>query len=205
MDEMMRQKKLIKNVFSFYLTENEAEQSELLFGAIDHEKYTDHLKCHQVRDKLFWSLKLDDIKLNGVSLGLCDHKQCLVTPDSGTSYSTMPSWAMRDAEKMLPLKNNCINDHSFGTMQYTIDGVDYNIPSSHFMERFENSDGQSTCEFTITELDIKQYGQENLFILGDQFMQLYYTVFDRDDDVVCFAPAKHEIKQQNYIITEDGP
>jgi hypothetical protein len=62
----------VKNVFSFFLTTNEAEESELLFGAIDHEKYLGHLKCHQVRDKLFWSLKLDDIKLNGVSLGLCD-------------------------------------------------------------------------------------------------------------------------------------
>jgi len=71
MDEMIKQKKLLKNVFSFYLTHNEEEQSELLFGAIDHDKYEGHLKCHQVRDKLFWSLKLEDIKLNGKSLGLC--------------------------------------------------------------------------------------------------------------------------------------
>lgn len=70
----------------------------------------------------------------------------------------MPSWAMNNAEKMLPLKENCMNDHSFGTMQYTIDGVDYSIPSSHFMERFEGQNGESTCEFTITELDIKQEG-----------------------------------------------
>lgn len=36
-------------------------------------------------------------------------------------------------------------------------------------------------------------------------MQLYYTVFDRDDDVVCFAKADHKKKQQNYVVTEDGP
>lgn len=166
-DEMIRQKKLNKNVFSFYLTHNEKEQSELLFGAVDKTKYIEPLQCHPVVDKLFWALNLQDIKLNGKSLGICDGRKCTVTPDSGTSYSTMPSWAMEDAEKMLPLKENCESDHNFGNMQYTIDGIDYNIPSSHFMERFQTDDGGYKCEFTITELDIKQDGQENLFILGD--------------------------------------
>jgi len=46
MDEMIKQKKLLKNVFSFYLTHNEKEESELLFGAVDHSKYEGHLHCH---------------------------------------------------------------------------------------------------------------------------------------------------------------
>jgi len=124
------------NIFSFYLSHNPKEKSELMFGGIDESKYVGQKVCHKVIDKLFWSLNLQDIKLNGESLGLCQDKKCMVTPDSGTSYSTMPSWAMRDAQKLLPLKKNCESDKVFGTMQYTIDGVDYNIPSSHFMERF---------------------------------------------------------------------
>jgi len=176
----------------------------LIFGDIDKSKFSGDLRCHDVVDELFWSLKLDDIKLNGISLGLCDDKECIVTPDSGTSFSTMPTWAMEDAEKMLPLKRDCVSDHKFGTLTYTIDGVDYDISSSHFMERFRDEEGTYICEFTIAELDIMQEGQENLFILGDAFMQLYYSVFDRDTDQVCFGKAVHKIAQQNYLITENG-
>jgi hypothetical protein len=156
MDTMIQDSLLNKNIFSFFLGHNNDEESYLLFGDYDKSKFTGQLNCHPVVDKLFWSLKLDDIKLNGKSLGICDGKDCIVTPDSGTSYSTMPSWAMQDAQKMLPLKEDCRSDHNFGTLTYTIDGVDYDISSSHFMERFKNDDGETyNCEFTITELDIK--------------------------------------------------
>ncbi len=71
------------------------DDSELNFGFYDEQRYvSDTLKWHPVIDKLFWSLKLDDIKVNGVSLNICQDRVCLVTPDSGTSMSTMPNWAI---------------------------------------------------------------------------------------------------------------
>lgn len=56
MDEMIEQKLLLKNVFSFFLSHNDEEQSELLFGDIDTSRFTGKLSCHPVIDKLFWSL-----------------------------------------------------------------------------------------------------------------------------------------------------
>jgi hypothetical protein len=50
--------------------------------------------------------------------------------------------------------------------------------------------GDSICMTSITNLDILQAGQQNLFILGDSFMQLYYTIFDRDNDRVGMAKSK---------------
>ena len=50
-------------------------------------------------------------------------------------------------------------------------------------------EGDSICMPSIAPLDIKQAGQENLFILGDSFMQMFYTVFDRDNDRVGLAEA----------------
>ena len=44
-----------------------------------------------------YGLKLDDIKVNGKSLGLCGPKglrqECLITVDSGTTFSSFPGWA----------------------------------------------------------------------------------------------------------------
>lgn len=60
-DSMMSQKLLKQNVFAFYMSMNEEEPSELIFGWIDEEKYEGEMKWYKVINKLFWSLKLDDI------------------------------------------------------------------------------------------------------------------------------------------------
>jgi hypothetical protein len=60
------------------------------------------------------------------------------------------------------------------------------------MEIFHDvySPKDSVCMTTISPLDIFQKGQGNLFILGDSFMQLYYSIFDRDNDMVGLAKSK---------------
>lgn len=96
MDSMMQQGLLEKNIFAFYMAMNAEDQSELVFGGYDESKYIGDIVWHPVVDKLFWSLKLDDIKLNGIPLNICEDKSdCMITPDSGTSLMTMPSWALK--------------------------------------------------------------------------------------------------------------
>jgi len=40
-----------------------------------------------------FGVKLDDVKFNGKSIGLCENKECLITFDSGTSLMSMPTFA----------------------------------------------------------------------------------------------------------------
>jgi len=100
-DAIMREKVLENNIFAFYMSMNPMEDdSELTFGFYDDKRFkAETLKWHPVADKLFWSLRLDDIKVNGVPLNICKDKVCLVTPDTGTSMSTMPSWAFKIFEE----------------------------------------------------------------------------------------------------------
>ena len=36
-----------------------------------------------------------------------------------------------------------------------------------------------------------------MFIVGDAFMSVYYTVFNRDDNTIGLAKAKHNGKEDN--------
>ena len=43
---------------------------------------------------------------------------------------------------------------------------------------------------TISAVNIRIPGQQNMFVLGDLFMQIFYTVFDRDNDRIGLGLAK---------------
>ena len=45
--------------------------SELTFGFYEKERFEGELLWHPVIDKLFWSLKLNDIRIGNKSLGFC--------------------------------------------------------------------------------------------------------------------------------------
>ena len=69
-----------------------------MLGGWDESKYSGDMQWLKVEHKLFWSIALDDVKIDGKSLGLCggrSGKKCLITPDSGTSLITFPGWAFK--------------------------------------------------------------------------------------------------------------
>ena len=71
---------------------NPQEESEILLGGWNPEKFRGELQWHKVVKPLFWAVKLDDVKVNGVSTGFCNRPgaNCTVCPDSGTSLATFP-------------------------------------------------------------------------------------------------------------------
>ena len=86
---------------------------------------------------------------------------------------------------------------SFGKMTFVIDGIDYDLPSHHFIEKFYDvfEKGDSVCMSTISTLDVQTH--ENLFVLGDIFMQEFYTIFDRDLNRIGLA--KTVVKETEVV------
>lgn len=124
---------------------------------------------------------------------------------------TMPTWAYEKMLDILPYSEDCENKYGFGTLTFVIDGIDYNVPSHHFMEKYINvfEFGDSVCSTSIVPLDIEQNGQSDLFIVGDSFMQIYYSIFDRDNDRVGLAKAvekklEESLEQMNYYLQNGG-
>lgn len=65
--------------------------SEACFGYIDTSRFYGTLEWHPVLGREFWSLLVDDILVDGKSLGLFNDQKYTMTPDTGTTYMTMPT------------------------------------------------------------------------------------------------------------------
>ena len=91
-DQLMAAGKLQKNVFAFHMSINpEKESSEMTLGNWDQTKFRGNLEWYPVLHRKFFSIKLDDVKVKGKSLGLCaSGHNCLITPDSGTGLISFP-------------------------------------------------------------------------------------------------------------------
>ena len=99
-DEMMQQHLLQSNVFSFYLTGLEDEhkygvKSDLTFGYYDKTKFDGDIHWNDILFQYMFGVRLDDIKVNGKSLNICQARPqgCLITFDSGTSLMSVPTYA----------------------------------------------------------------------------------------------------------------
>ena len=153
---------------------NELEQSELLFGAYDEDKFYGDIEWHPVEDKLFWSVKLDDIKINGFSFGFCFDKDCLITPDSGTSLMTVPSWAYCDVKLQMPYKENCESKNDFGIL--TVDekfnkGVGVNLTPPPNIAGIQLESIMTRIERVATVLGVQQYARVD-------------AIFDRHENIL---------------------
>ena len=104
-DSVIEQGLLDSNVFAFSMARRGEKGSELTIGWFDKTKYDEDITWHDVVLKNFWSLTLDKVTLSfsdhnkeEILMSLCNidsGKACMITPDSGTSSMTFPSWAFQ--------------------------------------------------------------------------------------------------------------
>lgn len=87
---------LVQNpVFGFWLASkpsNDGNGGEMTLGGTDPNHYTGDLVNVPLISESYWAFSTSDIKLGGVSLGLCNGpKGCLSIADTGTSLLAMPT------------------------------------------------------------------------------------------------------------------
>ena len=168
-DEMMKQNLLTSNMFAFYLTSKQAEEqglkSDLTFGYYDKEKFNGDVHWNDVLYKYMYGVKLDDVKFNGKSTGVCKEKNesgenpCLITFDSGTSLMSVPKFAAKNfMENGIPTSNfvrKCKNQQQFGEMTLVIGGKDYNLSNEEWMfpaQKPNLAQGASKMKFSMGPL-----------------------------------------------------
>lgn len=140
-DNMMKQHLLNNNLFAFYLTTNAQDtESDLTFGYYDKTKYVGDLIWHPVEFRYMYGIQLDDILVNGKSLGFCGpngkKKDCLITVDSGTTLMSMPGWAMNEIQGKIPTMDTpveCKSNTDWGELTWVINGHNYTFKDNEWI------------------------------------------------------------------------
>ncbi|KAH8583135.1 membrane bound aspartyl with a signal peptide plus transmembrane domain [Cryptosporidium sp. chipmunk genotype I] len=198
---------LPRNLFGVYISRDSSIPGSISFGAAD-PKYTVNghkITWHRLTGSHYWEIKIKDIKINGVSTNYC-FGDCKAAIDTGSSVSTTPSSFMRKITKVIPMEGDCNRYLSSPRITYVMEDIhgnevemhmdpqDYVIdeggPSSFNTFSYYWGPQEHFCSIGYIPLDIPA-PRGPLFVLGNNFIRKYYSIFDRDNLMVGFTLAKH--------------
>uniref|UniRef100_A0A8C9QB49 Peptidase A1 domain-containing protein n=1 Tax=Spermophilus dauricus TaxID=99837 RepID=A0A8C9QB49_SPEDA len=184
-DNLWRQGLMDQNLFAFYLSRNEEKGSVLMLGGVDPSYYSGQLTWVPVSKPSYWQIAMDSISINGKVMA-CDGG-CQGIIDTGTSLLSGPP------DHVLNIQNqvrggayvvDCDTVDTLPDILFTINGVDYPVPAS--LQNLSRSHSH-TCHSGFEGLDHPFYPET--WVLGDIFLRLYFTVFDRANNRIGLAPA----------------
>ena len=190
--------------------------SQFVIGLPDSRLYSDQLNYVPVlhahhQPAQMWFTRLHKLSIshgtfNSHTISLCNtfNSPCVILPDSGTSFITVPTHRWNQIINSITFnRNDCIVDLEQAHTVFCLDGpvglpdiiftfnsVDYHITAYDYMLPNQQLSIQ-TLDFEIPDIDI--------FILGDTFLRRIYTVFDIDNLQIGFSYATRTEQQQSYI------
>ncbi|XP_067830475.1 cathepsin D-like [Heptranchias perlo] len=194
-DNIMKQKLVEKNIFSFYLNRNVSTRpgGELLLGGVDPKYYTGDFHYVNVTRQAYWQIKADEVTV-GNQLTLCKGG-CQVIVDTGTSLIAGPVEEIRALQRAigaLPLIQgeymiDCAKIPTLPLITFKLGDKEYSLTGEQYVMQVSKF-GHTLCLSGFLGMDIPPPAGP-LWILGDVFIGRYYTVFDRANDRVGFADA----------------
>mmetsp|Transcript_20684 Transcript_20684/g.45387 ORF Transcript_20684/g.45387 Transcript_20684/m.45387 type:complete len:434 (+) Transcript_20684:62-1363(+) len=183
MDLLTKGKALRKPLFSVFLSDSEMENSEITFGDIKEEHMSSEMFWVPVsRSTGYWQVQIKDIAINNKLQSLC--ADCQVAVDTGTSQLAGPTDVINDLSSRLNVKPDCSNYHELPDLGFAIGEHILNLKPADYVDKGDS------CEVSLMQLDVPPPNGP-LFIFGDPFLRKYYTSYDRANERVGFATARH--------------
>lgn len=196
-DRIVQSESLDWNVFSFFYSLDPFEESELILGDVNRDKYIGEIHWLPVTENpRYWTVIIDDIRLGGKSLNLCKG-DCQAAIDTGTTLIGGPSSMIDEIHKHFD--KYCEDVYALPDIVFVLDGKEFSVPSESYVitigdngkdDPGVHSEDYDQCQLGLMDININTpIGP--LWILGDIFLSHYYSVFDRDRLSVGLAKAKH--------------
>lgn len=194
---------LIKKVlYSLYLDQQRLSSGTVLFGAVDHKKYSGLLSSmplFNIYKGIFNKPIRLDVVLQGVDYndGKLNHSVSSTNYpallDLGTTLTYMPGALLQNVALALNGRYSAstgfyqisCNPLSSAALVYKFAGVEITVPLSDLVVRLGLQ-----CFLGIQEQLLKVNGY-NYCVLGDNFLRLAYVVYDLEDLSVLMAQVKY--------------
>jgi len=145
----------------------------------------------------YWEVRIDDIALNSEPQSLCE--DCKVAVDTGTSQLAGPSSVITSLQSKLNVAHDCSNYDSLPKLGFVISETVLSLDPEDYVNRHDG-----ICTVSLMSLDVPPPNGP-LFIFGVPFLQKYFTVYDRENSRVGFAPAKHENQVAEALLSVKRP
>jgi hypothetical protein len=186
-DCMIKQKVLKENLFSVFFGASDDEPSEISFGEYKQERFHGEITWAPVTTAGYWQVEMSDIYLNSTKQQLCGKAGCQVAVDTGTSLLAGPSDIINTLIDKIDVATDCSNYNTLPMLGFEVGGKKLELAPEDYVDKDADA---NECSVGLMTLDVPP-PKGPLFIFGDPFLRKFYTVFDRENLRVGFAPAKH--------------
>ncbi|CAH2352559.1 aspartic proteinase 3 [[Candida] railenensis] len=202
-----------KNVYSLYLNSASASEGSVLFGAVDHAKYSGTLETVQIINSYKSSGYADPVRLevllssisfngSGSAVTISDNSYTAIL-DSGSTLSYMPTTLFEKLGEMLGGTYSsaygtyivpCTSDTDY-TITLNFSGATISFPYSSILLNYRGTQ----CQLGVLE-------QSSDYVLfGDNILRHGYIVYDLDDYTVSFAQVNYTDEEDIEIVTSTIP
>lgn len=208
-----------KNLYSLYLNEASSLTGSVLFGAVDHAKYSGTLQTVPViniypnyyQKPIRLDVVLDSIKLEDLSSNVTVSTTSIAALlDSGTTFTYLPSSILSSFTKSLSatyvssygmyLVSCDYNKDSLYAI-FDFSGVEIKVPLSDMIVKYRTS-----CYLGVLEQTSSSSSLSVLYaILGDNFLRNAYIVYDLEDYEISLAQANYTDDEDIEVVTLSVP
>lgn len=202
-DEMMTRKIVDQDLFSVYLSSTINDTTSFVaFGEVDVNNQPTHYTPPLIevpQDALqpalgYWCTSVLNINVDGTPQKGTENVIGVI--DTGTSLIAGPPDVVNPIIAQINVTTDCSNLASLPNISFTMDlgnsaKQDFVLTPQQYTVRIPGGGpaGSDYCECGLFAFDAGE-GLLPLWILGDPFIRTYFSVFNRGNNTLAFAPSK---------------
>jgi saccharopepsin len=188
---------LAQPVFSFYLPSDPTQAGVLDIGGYNTSLFQGDMVWVNLISKSYWMISLDDVQVDGQSATDASH----AILDTGTSLITGPSDEVANLADYLGAEDagngeyilDCSSVDNLPDVKFVFGGYEFSVsPDTYVIQ--DEEDG--VCLLGFGGLDVPEENGGPLWILGDVFLRLFFSVYDMKNARVGLAELASNIDVQ---------